>query len=108
MQRRARVINFAIRPECRRHLRRQMLDSSKSPGVTDGCVRSASSCPSQAILVRTRNSGENEADFLSSSNSPKNQFAEKCTCREQDASAYINVSRGQIGDKVVAIGEAFC
>jgi hypothetical protein len=74
-------------------LHRQMLVSSKSPGatgghtvMTDGCVRSASD-----NIVRTRNSGENEANFFPSPNSPKNQFAEKCTSRHENVSADIKV-----------------
>jgi hypothetical protein len=91
-----------IRPDCRPNLRRQMLLSSNSAGATDimssrptNCVRNAGDA-----LVRTGNSGENEANFFSSPNSPKTNFL-------KNESADKNVSRGQMRDQIVAIRDAF-
>jgi hypothetical protein len=73
MRRHARVINFAIRPDCRPNWRRQMLlfqtrRNQLHVVVTDGRVRDS------GVLVRTRNSGENEAIFFIA------KFNEKTIC----------------------------
>jgi hypothetical protein len=52
------------------------------------------------FLVRTGNSGENEADFFSSPIRRKPIFL-------KNESADKNVSRGQMRDQIVAIRDAF-
>jgi hypothetical protein len=62
--------------------------------VTDGRVRDT------GVLVRTRNSGENEANFFHRQIRRKNNFL-------KNESADANVSRGQMRDKIVANPDAF-
>jgi hypothetical protein len=75
---------------------KKLLRNRRHDVATGGCARSA-----RDVLVRTRNSGENEANFSHrrirrKNNLPKNLFVD------------ANVSRGQMGDKIVAIRDEFC
>jgi hypothetical protein len=71
--------------------------------VTDGRVRNT------GLVVRTRNSGENEANFLA-----RRKFVEtqslKAIRRKMKMNLLTNknVSRGQMGDQIVAIRAVFC
>jgi hypothetical protein len=71
MRRRARAISFAIRPDCRP--KSANASSLKAAGVTtvvtDGCVRSTGD-----VLLRTRNSGENEANLFFAPKFAKKRF----------------------------------
>jgi hypothetical protein len=73
-----------------------------APAQPTSCRRNQRTCVRNAgdALVRTGNSGENEANFFSSPNSPKTNFL-------KNESADKNVSRGQMRDQIVAIRDAF-
>jgi hypothetical protein len=103
MRRRARAINFAIRPECRRHLRRQMLVSSKTPAHPTARRRDL-----RMRAERQRYPSQNEKTLVRM----RQIFWRRQTCRKinlpkKKVSADANVSRGQMDDKIVAIGSGF-
>jgi hypothetical protein len=70
--------------------------------VTDGRVRNT------GLVVRTRNSGENEANFLARRKFVETQFAKSNSPKNENEFADKNVSRGQMGDQIVAIHAVFC